>query len=106
MSDLSKLYFVDDILVFLTATDAKGKTLPISRTLRNMQDLMDLHKEIKDGKLLPYVGDFTLDQQLWFALAKYAKLVRDRDNIAPAPPTISDTPSEMPPGIDFLDPTW
>ena len=109
MSDLSKLYFADDILVFLTLIDAKGKSMPISRTLRNMQDLMDLRKEIKDGKLLPHVGDFTLDQQLWFALAKYAKLIRDRDNVAPLFPDVpadTGTKPQLPPGAEFLDPSW
>lgn len=82
--DLSNLYFVDDIVVILTKSE-NGKLSPVSKTLKNMQDLMDLRKEIRDGKLLPQVGDFTLDQQLWFAVAKYAKLVREKnDNPPPA----------------------
>lgn len=88
MSDLSNLYFVEDIVVILTKVD-NGKTSPVSKTLKNMQDLMSLHKEIRDGKLLPYVGDFTLDQQLWFAVAKYSKLVRERGAV-------------IPPGIDHI----
>ena len=88
MDDLSDLYFVDDIVVILTKVE-NGKLSPISRTLKNMRDLMDLRKEIRDGKLLPQVGDFTLDQQLWFAVAKYAKLVREKG-------------TNIPPGIDQL----
>lgn len=86
MNPLNDLYFVEDIIVILTNVE-KGTPTPVTRTLRNMQDLMNLRQEIRDGKLLPHVGDFTLDQQLWFALAKYAKLVRDR----------GDGPSTMPP---------
>ena len=77
MSNLSDLYFVEEIVVILTIEE-NGQKKPISKTLRNMQDLLDLQKEIKDGKLLPYVGSFTLDQQLWFAVAKYSKLVREK----------------------------
>jgi hypothetical protein len=85
--DISNLYFVEEIIVILTNIE-NGKSSPVSRTLRNMQDLINLHKEIRDGKLLPYVGDFTLDQQLWFAVAKYAKLVREKsENTISAPPT-------------------
>lgn len=82
MSDLSDLYFVDDIIVVLTKVE-NGRQTPFTKTLKNMQDLMDLRKEIRDGKLLPYVGDFTLDQQLWFAVAKYAKLVREKGATPP-----------------------
>lgn len=89
MSDLSSLYFVEEIVVILTKSE-NGKTSPISRTLHNMQDLMDLRKEIRDGKLLPHVGDFTLDQQLWFAVAKYAKLVREKDMVEPHKPSALD----------------
>lgn len=77
MNDLSDLYFVEDIIVVLTKID-NGKQIPFTKTLKNMQDLMDLRKEIRDGKLLPHVGDFTLDQQLWFAVAKYSKLIREK----------------------------
>lgn len=83
--DLSGIYFVEEIIVFVTKVD-DGKQLPISRTLRNMQDLMNLRREIRDGKFLPYVGDFTLDQQLWFAVAKYSKLVREKGD-TPLPTT-------------------
>lgn len=83
MDDLSHLYFVEPIVVILTGT-INGKPAPVSRNLKNMQDLMVLRKEIRDGKLLPHIGEFTLDQQLWFAVAKYAKLVRERGD-APSP---------------------
>lgn len=96
MDDLSYLYFVEPIIVILTkVTD--GKPAPISRHLKNMQDLMDLRKEIRDGKLLPQIGDFTLDQQLWFAVAKYAKLIREKGE---APPGVAIPPPQV---LDILD---
>lgn len=93
MDDLSHLYFVEPIVVILTR-EANGKQFPISRNLKNMQDLMDLRKEIRDGKLLSHIGDFSLEMQLWFAVAKYAKLVRERDT--------NPGPNLPPPGLDQL----
>lgn len=87
--DFSSIYFVEEIIVFVTQVK-DGKQSPISKTLRNMQDLMNLRKEIRDGKFLPNIGDFTLDQQLWFAVAKYAKFIREKGDAPPARPDILD----------------
>lgn len=94
MSDLSHLYFVENIVVILTKVE-NGKEFPISKVLKNMQDLLDLHKDIKDGKFLPYVGSFTLDQQLWFAVAKYAKLVREHGEPTSNPTSHGDPLSRL-----------
>lgn len=89
MTTLSNVYFVEEIIVILTKVE-NGIKSPVSKTLRNMQDLMDLRKEVRDGKLLPQVGDFTLDQQLWFAVAKYAGFIREKGDIVPPRRNILD----------------
>ena len=68
---LDGFIFKEPIQLFYT--DGTG---PLSREVKTMEDVADLLEEIRDNHWPNGIGLYTIEMQLWFALARKTKFFK------------------------------
>ena len=71
--DLDSYIFKEPVHVFYT-----DRSQPLSAELKSMADLTDLMGLIKANDWQPGIGPFSIEMQLWFALARRTKFFEAR----------------------------
>ena len=69
---LDKFFFKEPIVLLFT-----DGARPVSSVVNNMEELTDLMDKIQENKWQAGIGAMTLEFQLWFALARHAKMFEE-----------------------------
>ena len=73
--DLESCIFKEPVQLFYTDGNR-----PLSREVKNMAELADLLQDIHNHDFQAGIGGFSVEMQLWFALARRAKFFKEENS--------------------------